>query len=53
MPFYVTRKNAEGLSATWSVNAWIGLVLLILLQLNVLLWSIVGIYEAGRVILGW
>lgn len=53
LPIYVTRKNSEGYSATWSINTLVGIVALGLLQLNVILWSVVGLYEAGRIIVGW
>jgi hypothetical protein len=53
VPVYVTRKNADGIIATWSVNALIAIAILLVLEANILLWSIVGLYQAARVIVGW
>lgn len=51
IPIYITRPNEEGLVASWSINAGVGLTILVLLQLNLLVWSCIGLYEAARVIL--
>lgn len=48
IPFYVTRKNAQGEMGTWSINGYVGLAVLVLLWLNLLAWGVIGLVEAGR-----
>lgn len=40
IPIYVTRKNADGLIATWSIAAIWGLIILYLAIFNVIGWLI-------------
>lgn len=43
IPFYVTRKNADGLVATWSVNGVLGALLLFLFLINLLVWLVIAL----------
>jgi hypothetical protein len=51
LPFYVTRKNADGVIATYSVNGWVAIAAIMLVSANVLLWGIVGVIVALGVLL--
>lgn len=46
MPIYVTRKAASGETGSLSLSIWMPLVALLLVWLNVVLWSIVGLVAA-------
>lgn len=51
VPFYVTRRNADGEIATWSVNAWIALAIIFVVSLNIVLWGTVGLVAALGILL--
>ena len=46
IPFYVTRENAGGIVATWSIAAVWGLLVLFLTTFNIIAWGIVGLIAA-------
>jgi hypothetical protein len=50
IPIYVTRKSAEGRIGQWSVSPLAGVLLLLLVTANVLLWGVAGIIVALGVI---
>jgi hypothetical protein len=49
IPIYVTRKNANGVSATWTINAFIPLLAMFIVFANIILWGIFGFYEVIHV----
>lgn len=51
-PVYVTRKTADGMTGSLSISIWMQLVALLLIWLNVMVWSCFGLYEAGRLVFG-
>lgn len=50
-PFYVTRKDADGLIGTLHVSMWFVLLSLLLGMANVALWGVVGIITAVEALL--
>lgn len=51
MPVYVTRKTADGDTGSLSLSIWMPLFAVLLLWLNVMVWGIVGLVVAVRVLL--
>jgi hypothetical protein len=49
IPFYVTRKAADGTTGQLDASLWALLGLVALIWLNGLLWGIIGVIEA----VGW
>ena len=49
IPFYVTRKTANGKTGSFSGNIYFMLFLMLLIQVNVALWGIAGIYMFFKV----
>jgi hypothetical protein len=45
IPIYVTRANADGVIGCWSVGAWFGLVVTLIIMANVLLWSVYALLQ--------
>lgn len=43
LPVYVTRQNGEGGVGTYSVAAWLGLTIMLLIYANLLGWGIYGL----------
>lgn len=50
IPVYVTRKDAHGMTGSVSLAAWMPLLAVLLIWVNVVAWSLVGIIEALRVL---
>ena len=51
MPVYVTRANADGMIGSFTMSAWMVLLTMLLVWLNVIGWSIYGIVNLiGHVI---
>lgn len=48
-PIYVTRKNADGIIATYSLSIWMTLLALMIVWTNIVVWGGIGLYEAVRV----
>ncbi len=51
LPYYVTRKTADGYTAYFSLPAWLLLTAAKLFWLNVIVWGVVGLIVAVRVVL--
>jgi len=49
MPVYVTRETGNGVIASYSLSAWMTLLAIALIWLNVVIWSAIGLYEAVRI----
>lgn len=45
-PVYVTRKDSDGVTGTWSMSMWMALLVMFLVWLVIVLWSVVGIAVA-------
>jgi uncharacterized protein (DUF983 family) len=43
IPVYVTRKTASGETGSLSLSIWMGLVAMLLVWLNVVVWSVIGL----------
>jgi hypothetical protein len=52
IPVWVSRKNADGQIAQFTVSLWMFMTLAIGILLNALLWIGIGLYAAVQVILG-
>lgn len=50
MPIYVTRKDAHGQTMTYSQTYWMTALAQFVVWFNVVLWAVVGVVEAVRVI---
>lgn len=51
MPVYVTRPHGrDGKTVSYSMSLWMSLLAMLLLWLNVVVWGVVGVYAAVRVI---
>jgi hypothetical protein len=46
IPIYITREGPRGQQGTITVGAWAMLPVVLLVQVNALLWGIVGIVKA-------
>lgn len=44
-PIYTTRKSGDGTTMTYSQSFWISTLVLWMVELNIILWSGVGLYE--------
>lgn len=51
-PLYVTRKTAGGTTMTYSQSLWISILVLWMVELNIILWSGVGVYEFVKFVAG-
>jgi len=49
-PVYVTRPTADGYIASYSLALYQSLLALLIIWLNVLLWGVIGIIQAIRVL---
>lgn len=49
-PIYVTRKSASGETGSYSMTLWMTLFAFLLVWANVMVWSVVGLVTAARVI---
>lgn len=45
IPLYVTRKDADGETGTWSVSFWVPALAFALTWLNVVGWAVYGLVE--------
>lgn len=43
IPVYVTRKNADGMIASYTVSAWVALAVMIFGGFAAVLWSIIAL----------
>lgn len=50
LPVYVTRKTANGYTGSYSLAAWMPLLAIALIWLNIVVWGCVGLYEAARIV---
>ncbi len=50
VPVYVTRASAHGATGSYMVPAWMFLSAGLLLTLNIVLWSGIGLFEAVQFI---
>lgn len=50
VPIWVSRETADGNISHFSVSGWLFLLIALLVLLNFLAWSGIGLYEAVRVI---
>lgn len=50
LPFYVTRATSNGDVATYSANAYVALLVVVLLSANAVLWGVAGVVGALRVL---
>lgn len=48
LPVYVTRKTAHGETAEYSLSFWMTLLAMLLVWLNVVVWGVIALIEAGR-----
>ncbi len=51
LPIYVTRPDADGMIASYSVPIWLSLAALLMVMANVIAWGAVGRATAAKVIL--
>jgi len=51
LPIYVTRKDADGETGTYSLSGWAVLLAMLLIWLNIVVWGFLGLYFAVAVIL--
>lgn len=50
MPIYTTREDANRESATYSLSLWMTLMAIFLIWANIIIWSLIGLFVAVRVI---
>lgn len=50
IPVYTTRKTADGYTMTYSMSAWMPFLALFLVVLNMIVWGVIGLYEAYKVV---
>lgn len=50
VPVYVTRKTADGTTGSYSLSLWMPILAILLVWFNVVVWSIIGLVEAVRVL---
>jgi hypothetical protein len=50
IPLYVTRKTADGYTGSYNVPAWMTILAMRLLWLNVVAWSLIGLYVAVKTV---
>lgn len=50
-PVYVTRKTADGHTASLSIPMWLFLLIGLMVVFNILVWSAIGLGEAIRFII--
>lgn len=50
VPVYTTRKSANGQTFTYSMSAWLPFLAMSLVTMNVIVWGVIGLYEAYKVI---
>lgn len=46
LPVYVTRKDANGQTTTYSMSIWVTLFVMIVVGLNIIVWGLIALYEA-------
>ena len=49
-PVYVTRKSADGFTMTYEMSLWMPIFAMLLIWLNVMIWGIVGLITAFKVV---
>lgn len=50
LPIWVSRKTADGLTSSYSVPLWMFMLIGLITMFNLLLWGVIGLYEAVEVI---
>ena len=50
-PVYVTRENADGLTASYSMSFWMTLLAMFVVWANVVVWGVIGLVYAVSVAL--
>lgn len=50
LPVYVTRPTASGVIASYELAAWMSFLVLMLLWINAVVWGLVGILTAVKVV---
>lgn len=50
IPVWVSRPTADDQIAVSSVSGWMWTLGWLLILLNFFIWSVIGLYEAGRVV---
>lgn len=51
VPVWASRPDGDNFIASFTAPLWLFLLIGLMLQLNLLVWSGIGIYEAARLIL--
>jgi hypothetical protein len=51
VPIWVSRKTSDGVIAQFAVSGWLFFLLALLLTLNLLVWSVIGLVEAVQWVL--
>jgi len=51
VPFYVTRVTASGETGAFYMNAWLAIFCFFLMWMNFLIWNIVALIAAFKVVL--
>jgi hypothetical protein len=52
IPVYVTRRDADGLIASYEMPLWMSLFGLLMVWLNIMVWSLIGLVLAGTLVAG-
>lgn len=50
VPIYVTRATARGVIGSFSINAYAGVLIVLLATANAIAWGFVGLVEAVRIL---
>ena len=50
LPVYVTRRSADGYTGTYYLSAWMPLLAILIVWLNVVCWGAYGLYLVGRLV---
>jgi hypothetical protein len=46
LPYYVTRKTADGYTASYSASLWMTLLPQFIVWANVIVWGVIGLIKA-------
>lgn len=46
VPVWASRPDSDGRISSWSVQGWMFFLVSLLIQLNVLIWSVIGLVVA-------
>jgi hypothetical protein len=53
VPLYCTRPTADGEVTAWRLSLWIALLIFGTVTANAVVWPLIGLFEAVRVIFGF